>query len=124
MTTALTMVFVPPIGADGSRLEVAIDGGTKVRDLSEEEVVKIRAYIDTNYKVEGDLRRLPRLQGHGLLHRARRAEAESAGSRLCLQGYLLRDRPAKVRCFVHVSALIWHLREVPQPDCGCQDSRV
>ena len=35
----------------------AIDGGTKVRDLSEEEVVKIRAYIDTNYKVEGDLRR-------------------------------------------------------------------
>ena len=35
----------------------AIDGGTKVRDLSEEEVVKIRAYIDTNFKVEGDLRR-------------------------------------------------------------------
>jgi small subunit ribosomal protein S13 len=34
-----------------------IEGGTKVRDLSEEEVVKIRAYIDTNYKVEGDLRR-------------------------------------------------------------------
>ena len=34
-----------------------IDGGTKVRDLSEEEVVKIRDYIDTNYKVEGDLRR-------------------------------------------------------------------
>jgi len=34
-----------------------IDGGTKVRDLSEEEVVKIRAYIDTNFKVEGDLRR-------------------------------------------------------------------
>jgi ribosomal protein uS13 len=31
--------------------------GTKVRDLSEEEVVKIRAYIDTNFKVEGDLRR-------------------------------------------------------------------
>ena len=35
----------------------SIDGGTKVRDLSEEEVVKIRAYIDTNFKVEGDLRR-------------------------------------------------------------------
>src|SRR4029078_1252509 len=35
----------------------AIDGGTKVRDLSEEEVVKIRAYIDTNFKGEGDLRR-------------------------------------------------------------------
>ena len=35
----------------------AIDGGTKVRDLSEEEVVKIRAYLDANFKVEGDLRR-------------------------------------------------------------------
>ena len=39
------------------RRGTAIDGGTKVRDLSEEEVVKIRAYIDTNFKVEGDLRR-------------------------------------------------------------------
>jgi small subunit ribosomal protein S13 len=34
-----------------------IDGGTKVRDLSEDEVSKVRAYIDGNYKVEGDLRR-------------------------------------------------------------------
>jgi small subunit ribosomal protein S13 len=34
-----------------------IDGGTKVRDLSEDEVSKVRAYIDANYKVEGDLRR-------------------------------------------------------------------
>ena len=34
-----------------------IDGGTKVRDLSEEEVVRIREYIDRNFKVEGDLRR-------------------------------------------------------------------
>jgi small subunit ribosomal protein S13 len=34
-----------------------IDGGTKVRDLSEEEVLKVREYIDRNFKVEGDLRR-------------------------------------------------------------------
>jgi small subunit ribosomal protein S13 len=34
-----------------------IDGGTKVRDLSEDEVLKVREYIDRNYKVEGDLRR-------------------------------------------------------------------
>ena len=34
-----------------------VDGGTKVRDLSEDEVLKIRAYIDANFKVEGDLRR-------------------------------------------------------------------
>jgi small subunit ribosomal protein S13 len=34
-----------------------VDGGTKVRDLSEDEVLKIREYIDRTYKVEGDLRR-------------------------------------------------------------------
>jgi small subunit ribosomal protein S13 len=34
-----------------------IDGGTKVRDMSEDEVAKVRAYIDQNFKVEGDLRR-------------------------------------------------------------------
>jgi len=38
---------------DGS----GVDPGTKVRDLSEEEVVRIREFIDGNYKVEGDLRR-------------------------------------------------------------------
>jgi len=34
-----------------------LDATTKVRDLSEDEVLKIRAYIDGNFKVEGDLRR-------------------------------------------------------------------
>ena len=34
-----------------------VEGATKVRDLSEDEVLKIRAYIDANFKVEGDLRR-------------------------------------------------------------------
>jgi small subunit ribosomal protein S13 len=34
-----------------------VAGATTVRDLSEDEVLKIRAYIDQNYKVEGDLRR-------------------------------------------------------------------
>jgi small subunit ribosomal protein S13 len=34
-----------------------IDSATKVRDLSEEEVVRIREFLDRNYKVEGDLRR-------------------------------------------------------------------
>ena len=34
-----------------------LDGSTRVRDLSEEEVSKIREFIDREYKVEGDLRR-------------------------------------------------------------------
>ena len=39
------------------RRRARVDGGTKVRDLSEEEVAEIRDYIDRNFKVEGDLRR-------------------------------------------------------------------
>ncbi len=34
-----------------------VDRDTKVRDLAEGEVSKIRAYIDQNLEVEGDLRR-------------------------------------------------------------------
>ena len=35
----------------------SIDPDTRVRDLTDEEVNRIRAYIDANLKVEGDLRR-------------------------------------------------------------------
>ncbi len=34
-----------------------IDGSTRVRDLTDEEVARLRSFIDQNYKVEGDLRR-------------------------------------------------------------------
>ena len=34
-----------------------IDESTRVRDLTDEEVNRIRAFIDTNLKVEGDLKR-------------------------------------------------------------------
>ena len=34
-----------------------IDPNTRVRDLTDEEVSRIRAYIDQSLKVEGDLRR-------------------------------------------------------------------
>ena len=34
-----------------------IDYDTKVRDLSDQEVLRIRQYIDGNFTVEGDLRR-------------------------------------------------------------------
>jgi small subunit ribosomal protein S13 len=37
--------------------DVSIDQSTRVRDLTEEEVNKIRGYVDANLKVEGDLRR-------------------------------------------------------------------
>ena len=37
--------------------ETAINPDTRVRNLTEEEVVRLREYIDRNLKVEGDLRR-------------------------------------------------------------------
>ncbi|OFW65437.1 MAG: 30S ribosomal protein S13 [Actinobacteria bacterium RBG_16_68_21] len=38
-------------------LALEIDPDTKVRDLTDDEVSKIRQYIDANFRVEGDLRR-------------------------------------------------------------------
>ncbi|MDA8216968.1 MAG: 30S ribosomal protein S13, partial [Dehalococcoidales bacterium] len=34
-----------------------INPGTRVRDLTEEEIIRLREIIDREYKVEGDLRR-------------------------------------------------------------------
>ena len=34
-----------------------IDVNTKIRDLTDDEVTRIRQFIDSNYNVEGDLRR-------------------------------------------------------------------
>ncbi len=37
--------------------ETDIDPSTRVRSLTDDEVARIRQFIETNYKVEGDLRR-------------------------------------------------------------------
>ncbi|CAM3884568.1 30S ribosomal protein S13 [Alicyclobacillus pomorum] len=37
--------------------ETGINPNTRVRDLTEDEVIRLRDHIDKNYKVEGDLRR-------------------------------------------------------------------
>ena len=55
---ALTYIF----GVGLSRAQQAlattkVSPDTRVRDLTEEEVTRLRDYIDRNYKVEGDLRR-------------------------------------------------------------------
>ncbi|AGS71248.1 MULTISPECIES: 30S ribosomal protein S13 [Streptomyces] len=55
---ALTYVF--GIGRTLSQLtlaETGIDPNTRVRDLTEEQLVAIREYVDNNIKTEGDLRR-------------------------------------------------------------------
>ena len=37
--------------------ELRIDSGTKVRDLTDDEVLRIRRHLDQNLQIEGDLRR-------------------------------------------------------------------
>jgi small subunit ribosomal protein S13 len=56
----IALTYIYGVGATNAGKIVAgsgVDGGTKVRDLSEDEVLKIRGFIDQNLKVEGDLRR-------------------------------------------------------------------
>ena len=58
VSVALTYIFgVGPSLAEQTVSATRIDPGTRVRDLSDEEVVRLREWIDANYKVEGDLRR-------------------------------------------------------------------
>jgi small subunit ribosomal protein S13 len=55
---ALRYIYgIGPTRANQIVTSTGLDGGTRVRDLSEEEVSKIREFIDREYKVEGDLRR-------------------------------------------------------------------
>jgi small subunit ribosomal protein S13 len=55
---ALTYIYgIGPTKAKATVEGTKIGPQTRVRDLAEDEVVRIRDWIDRNYKVEGDLRR-------------------------------------------------------------------
>ena len=56
---ALTYIFgVGLARAQKAIAETGVNPDTRVRDLSDEDTTKLRAYIEDNYQVEGDLRRL------------------------------------------------------------------
>jgi small subunit ribosomal protein S13 len=58
LVVSLTYVYgVGPTTAHQVCDAVGIDPSTRVRDLTDEEVSRIRTWIDANLKVEGDLRR-------------------------------------------------------------------
>jgi small subunit ribosomal protein S13 len=58
LVISLTYIYgIGPSVAKKICADVSIDQSTRVRDLTEEEVNKIRGYVDANLKVEGDLRR-------------------------------------------------------------------
>ena len=75
------LTYIYGLGQSSARqiaLQLGLSPDTKVRDLTEEEITKLREHIDANYQVEGDLRRertqsIKRLQEigsyRGLRHR-------------------------------------------------------
>ena len=55
---ALTYIYgIGKTSADRIIADTGINPDTRVKDLSEDEVAKIRDQIENNYKVEGDLKR-------------------------------------------------------------------
>ncbi|HEY7135312.1 MAG TPA: 30S ribosomal protein S13 [Acidimicrobiia bacterium] len=61
----ISLTYIFGIGRTTARLvcdQNNISAETRVRDLTDEEVARLRAWIDQNLKVEGDLRR--EVQGH------------------------------------------------------------
>ena len=54
------LTYIYGIGQSTARdicAALGLSADTKVRDLTEDEVTKLREHIDANYQVEGDLRR-------------------------------------------------------------------
>jgi small subunit ribosomal protein S13 len=56
----ISLTYIFGIGRATARQILAASGvpvGTRVRDLTEEEIIRLRDEIEKNHKVEGDLRR-------------------------------------------------------------------
>jgi small subunit ribosomal protein S13 len=61
----ISLTYIFGIGRSTSKLvcqQTGLSPDTRVRDLTEDEVAKLRTFIDANVKVEGDLRR--EVSGH------------------------------------------------------------
>ena len=55
---ALTYIFgIGPSISKRILLQTRVNPDTRSKDLTEEEIARLREFIDRNYKVEGDLRR-------------------------------------------------------------------
>ncbi len=56
----ISLTYIYGIGLSRSQrilAETGVNGDTRVRSLTDDEVAKIRRFIEANYEVEGDLRR-------------------------------------------------------------------
>lgn len=58
LEVALTYIYgIGPTKSSEIIKGAMVDPGTRVRDLSDDEVVRLRGFIESNLQVEGDLRR-------------------------------------------------------------------
>jgi small subunit ribosomal protein S13 len=58
LEVALTYIYgVGPSRAKETLAATGVSPDMRARDLSDEDLIKLRDYIDANYRVEGDLRR-------------------------------------------------------------------
>ena len=58
MEIALTYIFgIGRTRAAETLAAASVDPGKRVKDLTDEELVALRDYIEANYRIEGDLRR-------------------------------------------------------------------
>jgi small subunit ribosomal protein S13 len=58
LEVALTYIYgIGPATARTIAAELGLSADEKVRDLTDEEITKLRTYIDSNLEVEGELRR-------------------------------------------------------------------
>ena len=58
--TEIGLTYIFGVGTTRAREmcdALSIDRDTRIRDLTDDEVARIRQYIDVNFRVEGDLRR-------------------------------------------------------------------
>jgi small subunit ribosomal protein S13 len=56
----IALTYIYGVGRTRSLAMIAateLNGDTRVRDLSDDDLVKLRDYLEENFKVEGDLRR-------------------------------------------------------------------
>ena len=57
----IALTYIYGVGLSRSKEILAatgVDPDTRVKDLADEQVTALRSYIDSNYQIEGDLRRL------------------------------------------------------------------
>ncbi len=78
------LTYIYGIGRAAARQilkEAGVDGAIRVKDLSEDKIVKMREIIDRNHRVEGDLRKEVSHE-HQAAHRYRHVPRLAASQRI------------------------------------------